>query len=81
MVGTGAHRRPSRRGGKMNAKRGDQEFKENASEISVEELREFLEGDVFDVGADPKFKEALRRKLWELVQAKMSRNHPSGSGS
>ncbi len=64
----------------MRPKRGDQEFKENASEVSVEELREFLEGDVFDVGADPKFKEALRRKLWDLVQLKLGRSRSQDGG-
>jgi hypothetical protein len=63
----------------MQFKRGDREFEENVSDTTMDELREFLEGDVMDVGADPKFKEALRRKLWDLVQAKMGRDNPHGS--
>lgn len=41
---------------------------EIASEFTSEELQEFLEADVSPVQADPAFKEALRRELWELVQ-------------
>ena len=41
-----------------------------AMEFSMEELREFLEGDRVGVRADPEFKERLRRKLWALVQAR-----------
>jgi hypothetical protein len=37
-------------------------------DFTPEELREFLEGDACDVEADPKFKERLRRKLWEMVR-------------
>jgi len=36
----------------------------------MEELREFLEGDLVGVRADPEFKERLRRRLWALVQAR-----------
>ncbi|MEE2678639.1 MAG: hypothetical protein VX546_08695 [Myxococcota bacterium] len=39
-------------------------------EASMEELREFLEGDLVGVRVDPEFKERLRRKLWELVRAR-----------
>ena len=62
----------------MQFKRGDREFEENASEATMDELREFLEGDILDVGADPKFKEALRRKLWDLVQGNVGRGHSHG---
>ena len=41
-------------------------------EVSLEELREFLEADQIDVRADPKFKEELRRKLWELLESSRS---------
>ena len=40
---------------------------EGAMEFTMDELREFLEGDLRDVRADPEFKEKLRRKLWEMV--------------
>lgn len=36
----------------------------------MEELREFLEGDLVKVHADPEFKEELRRKLWEIVRSR-----------
>lgn len=45
---------------------------EGAMEFTVEELREFLEGDVLNVRADPEFKERLRRTLWDMVRARRS---------
>ena len=53
---------------KRDEKTGPME--EGVMEFSLEELREFLEGDLLDPRADPVFKERLRRKLWELVQAR-----------
>lgn len=41
------------------------------SELTIEELREFLQADSIDVPVDPAFKERLRRKLWELVQEQL----------
>jgi hypothetical protein len=64
----------------MNSKRKNREFEENASEVTMDELRDFLEGDVVDVGANPEFKEALRSKLWDLVQAKIGRSSHHGGG-
>ena len=43
------------------------------SELTIEELREFLQADALDVPVDPAFKERLRRKLWELVQEQLRR--------
>jgi hypothetical protein len=43
-----------------------------SEEVSLAELREFLETDQLDVRADPKFKEELRRKLWELLESSRS---------
>ena len=43
---------------------------EGAMEFTIEELREFLEGDKLGVRADPEFKERLRRMLWEMVRAR-----------
>jgi hypothetical protein len=63
----------------MNSKRDIGQFDGAGSEATMDELREFLEGDVLDVGADPKFKEALRQKLWDLVQAKTGNSTPHGS--
>ena len=53
---------------KRDEKTGSME--DGVMEFSLEELREFLEGDLLDPRADPVFKERLRRKLWELVQAR-----------
>jgi hypothetical protein len=38
------------------------------TDFTVEELREFLDGDLLEVPVDPGFKERLKRRLWELVQ-------------
>ena len=43
---------------------------EGAMEFTVEELREFLDGEVLGVRADPAFKERLRRMLWDMVRAR-----------
>ncbi len=40
-------------------------------EFTSDELREFLEGDDLEVGADPVFKERLRRRLWRLVRERL----------
>lgn len=54
----------------MGGDRGREDMDEGAMEFSLDELREFLEGDQLDVRADPEFKERLRRKLWEIVRAR-----------
>ena len=41
---------------------------EGLLECMDEELRDFLAADLFDVPADPAFKERLRRELWDLVE-------------
>ena len=38
------------------------------ADVSIDELREFLEADLFESSADPAFKERLRERLWALVQ-------------
>jgi hypothetical protein len=43
------------------------------TEFTVEELREFLQGDILDVQVDPAFKERLKRRLWELVKEQARR--------
>jgi hypothetical protein len=40
----------------------------------MDELREFLEADHYDLSADPEFKERLREKLWDLVQSRLRRS-------
>lgn len=46
---------------------------EVTTEFTVEELREFLQGDILDVQVDPAFKERLKRKLWKLVKEQARR--------
>jgi hypothetical protein len=41
------------------------------ADFTIEELREFLQADSLEVPVDPAFKERLRRKLWDLVQAQV----------
>lgn len=43
------------------------------TDFSEEELREFLQGDLLDVPVDPRFKERLKRRLWDLVQEQAAR--------
>ena len=59
----------------MSGDRGREEMNEGVVEFSLDELREFLEGDRLDVRADPEFKERLRRKLWDMVRARS--RHPN----
>ena len=54
----------------MRGDRSRRAMDEGAMEFTVEELREFLEGDRLDVRADPEFKERLRLLLWEMVRAR-----------
>ena len=63
----------------MGGDRERESMDEGAVEFSMDELREFLEGDRLDVRADPEFKERLRRKLWDLVLKRARR--PSESDS
>ena len=55
----------------MATKHDDTTFEDALSDVTLDELREFLEADIMDVKADPAFKERLRKKLWDLVQAHM----------
>jgi len=41
---------------------------EGELDFPMEELREFLSADLFEVPADPTFKEQLRERLWALLQ-------------
>jgi hypothetical protein len=52
----------------MSAKLERPTMEDAATEITTEELREFLEADRHAVRADPAFKERLRRKLWAIVR-------------
>ena len=61
-------------GGGMSTKPDDTAFENHQfSDVTLDELREFLEADIMDVKADPAFKERLRKKLWDLVQAQSGR--------
>ncbi len=55
----------------MSGSRADEDaaVDEGFMDFTLDELREFLEADLVDVRADPAFKERLRRRLWEMVQA------------
>lgn len=59
----------------MSVKLNMEEIEDLASEVSAEELREFLAADGLDVPFDPEFKENLREQLWTLVRDRY------GSGS
>ena len=48
-------------------------IEEAIGDWTEEELREFLQGDLLDVPVDPKFKERLKRRLWDLVQEQARR--------
>ncbi len=65
----------------MRDKRGDSEIAENLSEITKNELREFLEADLFGAAADPKFKEELRQTLWDFLQSRADCGDIGGDGS
>ena len=54
----------------MGLKRDEEVMDESMMDFTMDELREFLEADLLEVHADPEFKERLRRKLWEMVQAR-----------
>ena len=51
---------------------------ETSMEFTMDELKEFLEGDSLDVGADPEFKERLRRKLWEMMRTRLRESKGDG---
>jgi hypothetical protein len=46
-------------------------------DFSIEELREFLQADLLDVPVDPRFKERLKRRLWELVERQVRDREPN----
>ena len=40
------------------------------TDVTAEELRDFLAADVLEVPVNLEFKERLRKELWDLVQAR-----------
>ena len=63
----GARRQPASGRAVGREQMGD----EAMAEFTIEELREFLQGDALDAPVDPAFKERLRQRLWELVQEQL----------
>ena len=64
----------------MRDQRGDSGFAANFREITVDELREFLEADLSGATADPKFKEELRQTLWNFLENNKDRVDTGGDG-
>ncbi len=60
----------------MRGQRERRGMEDGANEVTMEELKEFLEGDVLEVPADPKFKERLRQHLWEMVRLRFQKPPP-----
>lgn len=60
----------------MAGQRDDHLTDDAAGQPTLEELREFMEGDLLDVPARPEFKERLRRKLWAIVRARAVKPDP-----
>lgn len=54
-----------------SAERNQAMADEAMAELTIEELQEFLQADLLDVPVDPAFKERLKQRLWELVQAQV----------
>jgi hypothetical protein len=52
----------------MTTNRENPPFEDVLDDVTLDELREFLEADNMDVQADPAFRERLREKLWKLVE-------------
>ena len=46
---------------------------QEATEIDLEELREFMMGDLLPDLADPDFKSRLRAHLWEMLKQRRGR--------
>ena len=68
-LGGGRPRRSGPTGGSaLGGKPGDDVGGDGSMEATIEELQEFLEADRVEVHADPRFKERLREKLWEMLR-------------
>ncbi len=69
MSGAKRMRAGDERGGAMSGT-GSEDDEMAMDGFTMDELREFLEADLVEVRADPEFKEKLRRRLWEMIQAR-----------
>ncbi len=47
-----------------------------SAEFSPDELKDFLAADYLEARADNKFKEDLRKKLWQMVDERYGRKTP-----
>jgi hypothetical protein len=63
-------------GGASEAERDLGMTEEAMMDFTIEELREFLQADLLDVPVDPRFKERLRHRLWELLQDQAKQREP-----
>lgn len=57
----------------MAGDREAQGMEDVSTEVTMEELQEFLEGDRGDLPVDAEFKENLRRNLWEMVRLRFKK--------
>jgi hypothetical protein len=62
----------------MSIKRDELAMDESEMGFTMDELREFLEGDLVDVKADPEFKERLRGQLWQMLKRRALRGRAGG---
>jgi len=51
---------------------------QEATEIDLEELREFMMGDLLPDLADPDFKSRLRAQLWERLKQRRAKGPDTG---
>ena len=51
---------------------------QEATEIDLEELREFMMGDLLPDLADPDFKSRLRTQLWERLKQRRAKGPATG---
>lgn len=65
MIGTRA--KDSARGQGLMGEEATMDESIEGIEYTAEELREFLAADQLEVHADPRFKERLRVRLWDLL--------------
>jgi len=68
------------RGERVSEERDPGVVAEGVVDYSLDELREFLEADLVNVKADLEFKQILRKKLWDLVQARNRMRDRGASG-